>query len=62
MLACEKLVYHFKVSWWKCKDKSLKREGDLHGKRGTMWFLWKEGVKPSPIVSYLQFVVREHVC
>lgn len=26
-----------------------------------MRFLWKEGVKPSPIVSYLQFVVREHL-
>jgi hypothetical protein len=26
-----------------------------------MWFLWKEGVKPSPVVTYLQVVVREHL-
>jgi len=45
----------------KCKDKSLKREGGLDGKRGTVWFLWKEGVKPSRIVSYLQFVMRENL-
>jgi hypothetical protein len=26
-------------------------EGNYHGQRWTMWFLWKEGIKPSHICN-----------
>ena len=49
MHACEKLLHHYEVWWSKHMDKSRKMEGDYHGQRWTMWFLWKEGIKPSDI-------------
>jgi len=33
------------------QGQESQKEGDLHRKSGTVWFLWKEGVKPSPVVS-----------
>jgi len=34
---------------FKGESKSRRLEGDYHGQRLTVWFVWKESVRPSDI-------------
>ena len=53
--AWEKVLLHYRVSWLKCMDHSYKIEGHYHGKRWTMWLLWR-CVQTSHIHSWLSAI------